>query len=93
MASLPPFVEKASRVNFCIIRPILNFVYGIVFGLILFVYGIIIGFTFFINCLTVLCAGKRFRAHYDFVSKLAKWSAHISMYFGAATDDVPDFCP
>ena len=72
MASLPPFKEKASRVNFCLIRPLLYIVYGLVFGLILFLYGIIIGFTFFINCLTVLCSGKRFRAHYDFVAKLAK---------------------
>ena len=93
MASLPPYKEKASRVNFCIYRPLLYIVYGLVIGLILALYSIIIGFTFFINCLTVICSGKKFRAHYDFVTKLAKWVGHIIMYFQAATDDVPDFCP
>ncbi|MEE9411345.1 MAG: DUF4389 domain-containing protein [Candidatus Heimdallarchaeota archaeon] len=93
MASLPPFVETASRVNFCLVRPLLQILYGFVYGFVLFIYGILIGFTSFINCLTVLFAGKRFRAHYDFTLKLAKWIGHISMYFGAATDDVPDFFP
>ena len=82
--SLPGFVETASRLNFCIIRPILQMFYGIIIGLVMMI---------FINCFTVVVAGKRFKAHYDFVTRVAKWIGHLYMYFLAATDDIPDLFP
>ena len=91
--SFPGFKEAASRLNFCIIRPLLQIFYGIIIGIIMMVFNFIIGITFFINCLTVLIAGKRFKLHYDFVLRVAKWLGHLYMYFLAATDDVPDLYP
>ncbi|MHA1686204.1 MAG: DUF4389 domain-containing protein [Candidatus Heimdallarchaeaceae archaeon] len=93
MATLPPFVEKASRLNFCIVRPILQLLYGLIIGLILFIYSFIIGITGFINCFSVLIAGKRFKTHYDFVVKIAKWIGHLYMYFNVATDETPPIFP
>ena len=91
--SLPAFKEKASRLNFCIIRWLLQIVYGFVIMIVMFIFGIIIGITFFINCLTVLIAGKRFKMHYTFVLRIAKWLGHVYMYFLAATDDIPALFP
>lgn len=91
--SLPGFVETASRLNFCIIRPILQMFYGIIIGLVMMIFNMIIGITAFINCFTVVIAGKRFKAHYDFVTRVAKWIGHLYMYFLAATDDIPDLFP
>jgi hypothetical protein len=91
--SLPSFQEKASRLNFCIVRWLLAFVYGIIIFLVMWLFGILIGITFFINCLTVLIMGKRFKLHYNFVLRVAKWLGHVYMYFLAATDDVPPLFP
>jgi len=91
--SFPGFKEAASRLNFCIIRPLLQIFYGIIIGIVLMIFNFIIGITFFINCLTVLIGGKRFKLHYDFVLRVAKWLGHLYMYFLAATDDVPDLFP
>jgi len=91
--SLPGFKESASRLNFCIIRPLLQIFYGIIIGFVMMIFNFIIGITFFINCLSVLFVGKRFRAHYDFVVRVAKWLGHLYMYFFAATDEVPALFP
>ena len=91
--SLPGFKEKASRLNFCIIRPLLQLFYGLIIFLVMIIFNMIIGITFFINCLTVLLIGKRFKAHYDFVTRVAKWIGHLYMYFLAATDDIPALFP
>jgi hypothetical protein len=91
--SLPAYKESASRLNFCIIRWLLQIVYGFVIMIVMFIFGIIIGITFFINCISVLIAGKRFKMHYTFVVRIAKWLGHVYMYFLAATDDIPALFP
>ncbi|UJG44162.1 MAG: DUF4389 domain-containing protein [Candidatus Heimdallarchaeum endolithica] len=90
---LPPYKKEASCTQFCLVRPIMNILYGIIAFFVLFIYGIIIGITSFINCFTVVCSKTRWETHYNVVAKLAFWIAHFSMYLSNATDDTPPLCP
>lgn len=90
---LPPYVPEASCLQFCIVRPIMSFIYGIFSFFVIILYSIIIGITSIINNITVCCAKHKFEAHYKNVTKLALWNAHMSMYLLMATDESPDLCP
>ena len=91
--TLPAYKAKASCVEFCLIRPLLNILYGILSIFVFMIYGFIIGITSFVNCFTVVCSRTHWKTHYNMVGRLSLWIAHMSMYLAIATDDNPPICP
>ncbi len=90
---IPPYVEEADCVEFCIIRTIMTFLYSIVWGFVFFGYGVIIYVTWIINAFMVVFSKKKYRVHYDMVTKFMLWALGVSMYTYAATDERPTLCP
>ncbi len=90
--NLPNYKQKAKCLEFLCVRTLLMIPYVISMAIIGFIYGIITMFTGFINCFTVVCTQKHWEPHYNFVTKLARWTAHINMYLSGATQDRPACC-